>query len=77
MDKEMDKKAMAEMAHAKLLAEGKEDAASRLRRAIDSTGRIVLGLGDLDWEIETELESVGFEQRLVNHNGARATFILQ
>lgn len=77
MEKEIDKRAMAEMAYAKLFNEGKEDSAARLRRAMDGNGRITLGLGDIDWEIEVALESVGFEQRIVSDNGARATFLLQ
>lgn len=76
MSNEREKKEMSEMAYSELVGAGKHESACRLRRAIDGIGMIVLSLSDIDWDIQTALERVGFEQSSVRHGGASATFIL-
>ena len=42
-----------------LINKGSLDSAKRLSNAMDKGDYISLGLGDIDWEIETALEKIG------------------
>lgn len=42
-----------------LINNGSLDSAKRLSNAMDKGDYISLGLGDIDWEIETALEKIG------------------
>ena len=58
-----------------LMSNGSLDSAKRLSNAMDKGDYISLGLGDIDWEIQTALEKIGgYDCVVTNRIGYCARF---